>query len=163
MKQQLYGIQASFLVPTYNLPDDELSRYIVTQKYQLEFTTTTGSRIYKPGAIDVWLVAAKKDNPTQSMIESLRGEEEIYTNELKKFSPDDESEETKKKIAKLQHGKAVFANLISQAEDPVWHKKPDEEFLQIARNNFANHEFVVLKPDLKNYLYLAGFIDYEER
>ena len=155
-KTQSYDIHASFLVPAYNLPDGVLSHYVTTQERQ----HTRGSI-----AIDVWLVKASKDAPTQSMIASLRKERINYQIAIKKELTDKQLENDHQKslkIHKLENGKDLFSKLIAQAQDAVCHKKPDNEFLKIARDNFSRSGFSSCQPDLQNYLYLAGF-RYEER
>ncbi len=147
-KTQSYNIHASFLVPAYNLPDGVLSHYVATQYGQ----HSRGSI-----AIDVWLVNASKDNPTKSMITSLRKEKINYHVVLeKKLAEESSDAEELAKIRQLEQDKALFAQLIAQAQNPVYHKQPDKEFLKIAHNNFARSSFSFCQPDLNNYLYLAG-------
>ena len=156
-KTQSYDIHASFLVPAYNLPSGVLSHYITTQY---------GQHARGSIAIDVWLVNASKEEPTQSMIASLRKERINYQvaieKELANKDSKDDSQKTSK-IHNLENGKALFSNLIVQAQNAIYHKKPDNEFLKIARDNFSRSSFSSCQPDLKNYLYLAGLSRYEER
>ena len=156
-KQQYYNIHASFLVPAYNMPANIHSTYITTQ---------TGQHQNGSISIDVWLVNAKQENPVQSMVASLRKEEQNYAQELAKTLAEEKpiDEMTKSpKVRSLEHGKKVFAKLVLEAGDSVYHKKPDEEFLQIARRNFAYQPLSQYQPDLKNFLYLAGLSYYVER
>jgi len=156
-KTQSYDIHGSFLIPAYNLPEGVLSHYVLTQY---------GQHIRGSIAIDVWLVNASKENPTQSMIASLRKERINYQIAIEKELSEGTSEnndEKSLKIRKLEKGKELFSELVAQAQDPVYHKKPDDEFLKIARDNFARYGFSSCQPDLKNYLYLAGLSRYEER
>ena len=149
-KTQSYDIHASFLVPAYNLPDGVLSHYVTTQEGQ----HTRGSI-----TIDVWLVKASKDAPTQSMIASLRKERMNYQTtldaQLAQEAPTNETEKSLK-IRELEKGTVLFADLVAQAQDPIYHKQPDKEFLAIAQRNFARSGFSSCQPDLKNYLYLVG-------
>ena len=156
-KTQSYDIHASFLVPAYNLPDGVLSHYITTQEGQ----HANGSI-----AIDIWLVKASKDAPTQSMIASLRKERINYQVAIEKELANEDSKDDSQKTSKmhnLENGKALFSKLIIQAQNAVYHKKPDDEFLKITQNNFARSGFSSCQPDLQNYLYLAGLSRYEER
>ena len=153
MKKQLYDIHASFLVPAYNLPDGTKSWYIATQ----EGHHSNGSI-----CIDVWLVNASRDNPTDSMLESLTAEENDYQTKLEEAEAEEKSDTNDRKIRELKHGLNVFANLISMANDTVYHKQPDEKFLNIAKCNFTMHEFAKCQPDLTNYLYLAALSGYQE-
>ena len=156
-KTPSYDIHASFLVPAYNLPAGVLSHYITTEHGQHD----RGSI-----AIDVWLVSATKDNPTQSMIASLRREKVNYQvaleQELSQENPTNDKEQSLK-TQKLENGKELFSRLIAQAQDPVYHKKPDDNFLKIAKTNFARSGFSSCQPDLQNYLYLASLSRFEER
>ncbi len=156
-KKQFYDIHASFLIPAYNLPDGVLSHYVTTQYGQHARGNIT---------IDVWLVNASKESTTQSMIASLRKERINYQvameKELAKKEQINDSEKSAK-IHKLKNGETLFAQLIAQAQDPVYHKQPDDEFLKITQGNFARFGFSSCQPDLKNYLYLAGLSRYEER
>ncbi len=156
-KTQSYDIHASFLVPAYNLPEGVLSHYI---------TTVDGQHDRGSISVDVWMVSATKEDPAKSMIASLRKERMNYQTTLDaQLAQEAPTNETKKslKIRKLENGKKLFANLVAQAQDPVYHKKPDDEFLKIAQGNFARSGFSSCQPDLKNYLYLAGLSRYEER
>lgn len=156
-KNQFYNIIASFLVPAYNLPSGVLSHYVTTQRGQHNRGNIE---------IDVWLVSAEKDNPKKSMIASLSQEESAYQAELDKATangrPNDNSEQAIK-IRRLEHGKNMFAQLVKQANDIVYHKDPDDEFLKIANRNLSGFRFAEYQLDLKNYLYLAGLSKYEER
>lgn len=154
LKQQSYDIQASFLVPAYNLPSGIDSWFITTQ---------TGYHDKGSISIDVWMVRATRENPVKSMIMSLQSELDAYQTELTKAQEEAKSAENDKKIAKLEHGVKVFSGLITEANDTVYHKQPDEEFLNIARGQFTQSGFAEKQPDLKNYLYLAGLSRYEER
>ena len=147
-------IHASFLVPSYNLPNGMLSNYITTQ----QGITPKGSIF-----IDVWMVRATKGQAEESMMTSLRTEEQRYSEELKKLSLSEQTNETKTKIAQLEHGKKVFANLVETAANSVYKKKADAEFLEIAKRNFAQPSLSIYEPDLKNYVYLAGIYNYIER
>ena len=156
-KVQFYDIHASFLVPAYNLPEGILSHYITTQYGQHNFGNIV---------IDVWLVKASKENPTESMIASLNKEQINYQIDLEKQLAEEKpinDAEKSPKIRELEKGKTLFANLVAQAQDPVYRKQPDDEFLEIARNNFARLSISSCQPDLKNYLYLAGLSNYGER
>ena len=156
-KHQSYDISASFLVPVYNLAKDIHSMHIITQKGQ----TPKGSI-----SIDVWLVNASAEKPQQSMIESLKKEEQIYQEELDKVLEEEKPEndfQKSAKLRKLENDKAVFSKLVREAQDIVFHKQPDKEFLNIARRQFSSSAFSGFKLDLKNYLYLAGLSRYEER
>ena len=156
-KKQFYDMKASFLIPAYNLPDNVLSQYISTQHGQHAHGNIT---------IDVWLVKALKDNPTKSMIESLRKEKNNYRINLEKELIADESvNNTAKslKIRQLEKGKALFSELVAQAQDPVYHKQPDNEFLKTTQRDFACLCLSSCQPDLKNCLYLAGLSKCTER
>lgn len=147
-KKQFYDIHASFLVPAYNLPSGELSQYITTQYGKHERGNIS---------IDVWLVNASKDNPTESMIASLSKEQKNYQVVLEKKLAEENTDKTElAKIRQLEQGKALFAELVAQAKNSVYRKQPDKEFLKIAQNNFARSSFSSCQPDLNNYLYLAG-------
>lgn len=149
-KTPSYDIHASFLVPAYNLPVGVLSHYITTQHGQNERGDIS---------IDIWLVNAQKENPTESMIASLRKEKMNHQvnleEQLAKEAPANEAEKSLK-IRELEKRKTLFANLVAQAQDPIYHKQPDENFLKITQHNFARLGFSSCQPDLKNYLYLAG-------
>jgi len=156
-KTQSYDIHASFLVPAYNLSDNVLSHYVTTQYGQSDRGSIE---------IDVWLVKASQDTPIKSMIESLRKERINYQTALEKELSEGKLENNPEKCAKvrqLEKGKAIFAELIAQAQDPSHRKQPDEEFLKIARNNFTRAGFSSCQPDLQNYLYLTGLSRYTER
>lgn len=156
-KQQLYDIRASFLIPAYNMPNGVHSTYITTQK---------GYHANGSIAIDVWLVRATMSDTKQSMVKSLENEEKTYHDELDKAMVEEKSENNMQKsdkVRKLEHGQKVFADLVKMAKNDVYHKQPDDEFLQIARRNMVYQTFSQYKPDLKNYLYLAGLSYYEER
>lgn len=154
-KQQFYDISASFLVPVYNLSKDIDTMFIVTQKGR----TPKGSI-----RIDVWLVNALPDQPFQSMIQSLKNEEEKYQKEVNKLEQEEKNRENNDKMYKLQNAQKLFSKLISEAKDPVFRKQPDAAFLDIAKSNLLGDKtFATLKPDLDNSLYLAGLSRYEER
>ena len=157
MLQQFYNIHASFLVPAYNMPKNTQSAFITTQHGQ----HSKGSI-----SIDVWLVNATENDPLQSMVASLRQEEQNYAQELEKTlaeeKPTDEMTKSPK-VRTLEHGKKVFAQLVVEAGDSVFHKKPDEQFLQIAKQNLARQPLSQYQPDLNNFLYLAGLSYYVER
>ncbi|MBO4480673.1 MAG: hypothetical protein J5742_03570 [Alphaproteobacteria bacterium] len=154
LKKQFYDIKASFLVPAYNLPSGINSWFITTQ---------TGRHDKGSILIDVWMIRALKDNPVQSMLASLKTEAAIYQTELEKAKTEAKTTENAEKVCRLEHGTKVFSGLITEANDPVYHKQPDEQFLDIARNNFRHPSFADKQPDLKNYLYLAGLSHYDER
>ncbi len=153
-KQQFYDIKASFLVPAYNLPDGVNSWYITTQQGRHD----KGSII-----IDVWMIRAQPDNPKLSIVTSLQAEEKAYQTDLEKAQKNEKSPENDKKIANLEHGVDVFSGLITEANNIVYQKQPDDEFLKIAHSNFVQPGFAKYKPDLKNYLYLAGLLNYHEK
>ena len=156
-KTQSYDISASFLVPAYNLPSGVLSHYVTTQY---------GQHARGSIAIDVWLVNATKDKPTETMIASLRKERANYQIAMEKeLSEAKQTNDLEKssKIRQLEKAKALFTNLVAQAQDPVYHKQPDDEFLKIVHSNFARAAFSSCQPDLNKYLYLAGLSRYEER
>ena len=156
-KVQSYDVHASFLVPVYNLSQNTNSIYIATQR---------GNNPNGSITIDVWLVNANKDQPQKSMIESLEKEEKMYKKELQKALEHEKPENNSNKSANLRHlenGAAVFEQLVHQAKDTVYHKKPDNEFLQIARRQFSNRNFSNYQLDLNNCLYLAALSRYEER
>jgi len=156
-KVQFYDIHASFLVPAYNLPASTLSHYVTTQYGQHNFGNIS---------IDVWLVNASKENPTESMIASLNKEQINYQIDLEKQlaaeKPTSDYDKSPK-LRQLEKGEALFSKLVAQAQDPVYRKQPDDEFLKIARDNFARLNISSCQPDLKNYLYLAGLSSYGER
>lgn len=154
LNKQIYDIQASFLVPAYNLPSEMNSWYITTQQGRHD----KGSIF-----IDVWLIRAQSDDPVQSMVASLQAEEKAYQTGLKKAQTNEKSAENDKKIAALKHGVDVFSKLIIEANDTVYHKRPDDEFLKIANNNMTQPSFAKYRPDVKNYLYLAGLSRYQEQ
>ena len=156
-KTQSYDIHASFLVPAYNLPTGVLSHYITTQK---------GENHHGKIAIDVWLVNASREQPKESMIASLRKEESNYNADLEKAVAEGEQTNNREKTIKihqLKHGQKVFSQLVKEANNTVFHKTPDAEFMKIAENNLRYGTFAQYQPDLKNYLYLAGLSRYEER
>ena len=157
LKEQYYNIHASFLVPVYNLSKEINTIYIATQKGQ----HPRGSI-----AIDVWLVNAQQDNTLQSMIQSLKNEEEKYSKNLEiALEEEKPANELLKspKVRGLEHGKKLFGELVKEASCVVYHKKPDDEFLKIARSNFAQPAFREYKLGLDKHLYLAGLSSYEER
>ena len=132
MFQQFYNIHASFLVPAYNMPQNTQSAFITTQH---------GQHLKGSISIDVWLVNANENNPLQSMVASLRQEEQNYATELEKTLAEEKptSEMAKsQQVRSLEHGKKIFAELVIEAGDSVFHKKPDEQFLQIAKQNLAH-------------------------
>ena len=155
-KEQMYNIHASFLVPAYNMPKDVHSTYLATQRGQHQHGSIS---------IDVWLVNANKENPKQSMVASLRSEAQNYQAELTKAlaeeKPVDEIHKSPR-VRQLEHGTKLFAQLVNEAGNSVYHKKPDAEFLNIARRNFANQPMAQCQPDLSNYMYLAGLSHYHE-
>lgn len=154
-KQQFYDIHASFLVPVYNMPNGVYSDFIATQR---------GEHSRGKILIDVWLVRALRENPTKSMIESLLKEEQMYQMELDKALKENATSEKKdEKILSLEHGKKVFSDLVKMSQNTVYHKKPDNEFLQIAQRNLSRDTFRSCQPDLEHYLYLAGLSSYDER
>ncbi len=149
-KTPSYDIHASFLVPAYNLPAGVLSHYVTTQHGQHD----------RGGiSVDVWLVNAQRENPTDSMIASLRKERMNYQTTLDaQLAQETPTNGTAKslKIRELEKETALFANLVAQAQDPIYRKQPDKEFLEIAQRDFARSGFSSCQPDLKNYLYLVG-------
>ena len=156
-KIQKYDIHASFLAPAYAMPENINSAFIATQ---------TGYHVNGSISIDVWLVRATPDKAQQSMIESLQKEEKLYTDQLEQTLTEEKPENDFKKsdkVRKLEHGKAVFEQLVNMAQNSVYHKQADKEFLDIARRNFASAAFSQYKIDLDNHLYLAGLSNYEER
>ncbi|MBO7644758.1 MAG: hypothetical protein J6S57_00430 [Alphaproteobacteria bacterium] len=157
MKKQTYVIRASFLVPTYNMPNGMLSHYITTQH---------GIQGDNSIDIDVWLVNASKEQPKQSIIQSLQNEANNYQAELDKAleeeKPADDSEKSEK-IRQLEYGKKVFSELVNQANDSSFNcHKPDDDFLKIARDNLNSPYFAKYKPDINNHLYLAALSYYRE-
>ena len=154
LSKQSYDIGASFLVPVYNLSKDIDTIFITTQKG----TTPNGSI-----RIDVWLVNASSDQPFQSMIQSLKNEEEKYQKAVDKLEQEEKNQENNEKIYKLQNAQKLFSQLIREAKDPVFRKQPDATFLDIAKRNLlGDATFNALGPDLKNFLYLASLTRYEE-
>jgi hypothetical protein len=154
LPKQSYDIGASFLVPVYNLSKDIDTIFITTQKG----TTPNGSI-----RIDVWLVNALPEQPFQSMIQSLKNEEEKYQRQLGILEKEEKSQENDSKIYKLQNAQKLFSQLIREAKDPAFRKQPDAAFLDIAKRNLlGDATFNALRPDLKNFLYLAGLTRYEE-
>ena len=158
MKQtQKYDIHASFLVPAYALPEKINSEFIATQ---------TGYHAKGSISIDVWLVRATPGKEQQSMIESLQKEEKLYNDQLEQALAEEKPENDFKKsdkVRKLEHGKAVFEQLVNMAQNSVYHKQADKEFLDIARRNFATASFSQYKIDLDKHMYLAGLSNYQER
>jgi len=151
-------IHASFLVPAYNLPAGTLSYHITTIENDHDNGNTK---------TDVWLINASEDNPTKSMIASLRKEKNkchmSLKKELAKTEPTNDSEKTPK-VRELERSKAMFADLVTQAQDPVCQKQPDEHFLKIAHSSFTRAGFSSCQPDLQNYLYLTKLANkHEER
>ena len=156
-KDFYYNIHASFLVPAYEMPVGMDSTYVATQN---------GYNNKGSIAIDVWFVRANRENTKQSMIESLQKEEAKYKAELEKISAEEKSENDDQKsdnVRRLEHGKKVFSNLCEMAQNNVYHKQPDAQFLDIAHRNLENPSFSKYKLDLKNYMYLAGLSYFEER
>ena len=157
MVKQIYDIHASFLIPTYNLPDGMLSHYVTTQE---------GVKGPNKIGIDVWLVSASKEHPRQTMIQSLQKEVDRYQAELDRAVAEEKPENDSQKsdrICQLEYGKTVFSQLVTMANNSIFDKgKPDDEFLQIANNNFSQPYFAKFKPDLTNHLYLAALSHYRE-
>lgn len=152
-----YYISASFLVPAYNLPKGVLSHYI---------TTVRGNNVHGDIAIDVWLVNALREQPKESMIASLKTEETNFQSELDKALAEEkpaENGQKSPKVYKLEQGKELFSNLVNQANNAVYQKTPDEEFMKIAKGNLLYGGFAQYQPDLNNYLYLAGLSRFEAR
>ena len=156
-KTQSYDISASFLVPAYNLPSGVLSHYVTTVNEQHANGNTS---------TDIWLVKAEKEDPKKTMIASLRKERANYQIAMEKeLSEAKQTNDLEKssKMRQLEKAKALFTNLVAQAQDSVYHKQPDDKFLKIVHSNFARAAFSSCQPDLNKYLYLAGLSRYEER
>lgn len=156
LKKQEYNISASYLIPAYNLPAGVYSHYLATQCGYHEKGTTS---------IDVWLVKAEKDNEFISMQQSLSYELKTAENMLEKIGAEKETDnqaDVANKNAKINHAIKIFKNLLDMSSDTVYHKKPDAEFLKIARNNLMFSNLRNYLPNMDKAIYLAGLSYYNE-
>jgi hypothetical protein len=159
MKKQSYKIQASYLIPAYNLPTGMDSYYLTT----LHGQATTGRNAIE---VDVWVVNAQKGVEKESMIEALKREAKLADCELEVSVKEDSKNNLKEKSVKtrkLEHAKTIFNNLIEQSSQPVFCKEPDAQVEDaVKRNVLVSSNINSVQPNIQKALYLAGLGWYQE-
>jgi 4-alpha-glucanotransferase len=160
MKTQEYTIQASYLIPAYNLPNGVQSDFITTQYGY------SGKNSIK---IDVWLVRAERGQEQKTMFASLQYEADSAQKQLAQsvqedaVNPVDSPDKKSVKTRRLENALQVFNSLIETGKQPVFHKKPDVAFVDIARRNMAMPTFQQFSPNVEKAVYLSALSRYEER
>ncbi|MDW2958858.1 MAG: hypothetical protein R8M37_03565 [Alphaproteobacteria bacterium] len=155
-KIQEYNISASYLVPAYNLPKGVRTHYLTTVRGQHNNGTIS---------IDVWLVNAIPGQEEKSITNALAQEFEEAKKQLQESKSQDKENgvECSPKTAKVDNAVKVFGKLVSENAQPVYHKKPDAEFLNIARKNLMYGVLKQYTPNMDAAVYLAGLSHYNER
>ena len=160
MKTPQYTIHASYLIPAYNLPNGVQSDFITTQYgYSGENSIE----------IDVWLVRAERNQEQATMFNALQCEADAAKKELELsvqqdiVNPVDSPDKKSVTTRRLENALQVFNSLIETGKHSVFHKKPDAEFVDIARRNMAMPTFQQFSPNVEKAVYLAGLSNYTER
>lgn len=153
---QEYNIAASYLVPAYNLPKGVKTHYL---------TTVNGRHEHGLLSIDVWLVNAVRGQESNSITSALAQELENAKEQLRESKLRDKNAnvECSQNTAKINHAVNVFDRLVSENANSVYHKKPDAEFLKVARANLMYGGLKKYEPNMDQAIYLAGLSHYNER
>ncbi|MBQ5700287.1 MAG: hypothetical protein IIV74_03275 [Alphaproteobacteria bacterium] len=155
-KTQEYDISASYLVPAYKLPAGVKTHYL---------TTVRGQHNHGSIFIDVWLVNVVAGQEQAGIKTALAQELESAKTALQQSVVQDKMDNVKQseKTAKLTNAVKIFENLVSEHSNPVYHKQPDAEFIQIAQQNLMYGNLRQYEPNMNHAVYLAGLSRYSER